>query len=68
MKKTMLIILLFLALLVCSILSRQIIRSNERIREQIAELEEEIEQLKKPRIGERRTQSAQQQTGADNNS
>ena len=64
MKKTMLIILLFLALLVCSILSRQIIRSNERIREQIAELEEEIEQLKKPRIGERRTQSAQQQIGA----
>lgn len=64
MKKTMLIIMLVLALLVCSVLSRRIIRSNERIREQIAELEEEIAQSKKPGTVARRTQSAPRQTGA----
>ena len=50
MKEYPLIILLVLATIICSILCRQLIRSNEQIRRQIAELEEKIEEAKKPKV------------------
>ena len=64
MKNYLLIIMLVLAIVISSILCRQISRSNEQIRQQIAELEVEIEQSKKPKAIARNSQSTQNQPEA----
>ena len=64
MKNYLLIIMLVLAIVISSILCRQISRSNERILEQIAELEVEFEQSKKPKAIARNSQSTQNQPKA----
>ena len=64
MKNYLLIIMLVLAIGISSILCRQISRSNEQIRQQIAELEVEIEQSKKPKAIARNSQSTQNQPEA----
>ena len=61
MKEYLLIILLVLGTIICSVLCRQIIRSNEQIHQQIAELEKEIEQAKKPKAITRKPQQTQNQ-------
>ena len=62
MKNYLLIIMLFLAIAICAVLCRQTSLSNEKIRQQIAELEVEIEQSNKPKAVAQKPQSMQNQT------
>ncbi|MCR5382873.1 MAG: hypothetical protein K6G44_17940 [Lentisphaeria bacterium] len=64
MKEYLLIILMVLATVICSVLCRQLIRSNEQIRRQIAEIEEKIEDAKKPKVIARKPQLTQNQSVA----
>ena len=64
MKEYLLIILMVLATVICSVLCRQFIRSNEQIRRQIAEMEEKIEDAKKPKVIARKPQLTQNQSVA----
>ena len=64
MKEYLLIILMVLASVICSVLCRQLIRSNEQIRRQIAEIEEKIEDAKKPKVIARKPQLTQNQSVA----
>ena len=64
MKEYLLIILMVLATVICSVLCRQLIRSNEQIRRQIAEMEEKIEDAKKPKVIARKPQLTQNQSVA----
>ena len=64
MKEYLLIILLVVATVICSVLCRQFIRSNEQIRRQIAEIEEKIEDAKKPKVIARKPQLTQNQSVA----
>ena len=64
MKEDLLIILMVLATVICSVLCRQFIRSNEQIRRQIAEIEEKIEDAKKPKVIARKPQLTQNQSVA----
>ena len=64
MKEYLLIILMVVATVICSVLCRQLIRSNEQIRRQIAEIEEKIEDAKKPKVIARKPQLTQNQSVA----
>ena len=64
MKEYLLNILMVLATVICSVLCRQLIRSNEQIRRQIAEIEEKIEDAKKPKVIARKPQLTQNQSVA----
>ena len=64
MNKILPIIFLVFAIAVCVVLCRQTSLSNEKIRRQLAELEEEIEQSKKLKAVARKTQSMQNQADA----
>lgn len=61
MKDYLLFILLVVATAICSVLCRRVIRSNEQIRCQIAEMEKKIKEGKKPKAVVGKTQSRQKQ-------
>ncbi len=64
MRQYTLIMLMVLATVICTVLCRQLIRSNEQIRRQIAEIEEKIEDAKKPKVIARKPQLTQNQSVA----